>query len=95
MWVVDSVDVDTRAVNKISKFSQDSEKAAILYVFSLKGHLLNKCGLFYTRIVAKFSLTPLVDTEERRRRHLPCLLLDGVTQHRGSTTINMWLVVVL
>ena len=57
MWVVDSVDVDTRAVNKISKFSQYSEKAAILYVnvFSLKGHLLNKCGIFYTRIIAKLS----------------------------------------
>ena len=56
MWVVDSVDVDNRAVNQVfTKILRYSEKAAILYVFTQKGHLLNKCGKFYTRIVAKLS----------------------------------------
>ena len=56
MWVVDSVDVDNRAVNQVfTKILRYSEKAAILYVFTQKGHLLNKCVKFYTRIVAKLS----------------------------------------
>ena len=46
----------------------------------------HKRDIFYTsaenstlgslRNFRKISLTPLVDTEERRRRHLPCLLLE-------------------